>query len=607
MPRKPPALRSWLVAGVVGLGVSAAGALAQPAAPIGVSPGQPERPSSVAAACPTFSWSAVAGAAAYELAVFALPSRLGTEDARPAVDALSTEPLEPVLRQTLPAGASSFTPDLGKCLEPGRSYVWYVRAIGAEHAAPGDWSRGNLFALSAAGGPTSGDGAAGKPEKEKGGTKASLARLEANVAALQVQVAELAGELIPCTLERFAAGLCTGNHPLDLVVTVCGVFQVGGEFEGNFEVLNHNYLELGIGWGEAVVANLTRQVEFPGIPGAALLPFPISVLYGSPLPNLRLAANGAGGLELHGCLEGIEVPVGEQVDDATVLALLGRLESGAVELRDRAMEAAADRGLTPESLANFVEALRTFERDDLSSIADAGLADPLGLFDRGRSVRVLADALPVGSRFTTLMDNPSRLIPQVLPADAGEVALICQDPLAFENVGPPMAKICEVLDRDVPSLPGVNAAIDALQGFELAGVQAGQEALASLVGNVQDSVGNLQAGVDSAPADVAEAVCERLPGGCNVVCSPACEVSFNACNGGCEASYKTCTGGCNSSRTSCRNRCNVTNPRDCLRDGNCACKRSCDTTWRSCLGGCSSTRSGCRSSCAATRDGCCGG
>lgn len=86
---------------------------AQTASPVAVSPGSVAGMDSIRDGCPTFSWGAVEGARAYELVVYRLP-----------------EEAAPILRHGLPAGASSWTPPLAKCLAPGGRYAWAVRARG---------------------------------------------------------------------------------------------------------------------------------------------------------------------------------------------------------------------------------------------------------------------------------------------------------------------------------------------------------------------------------------------------------------------------------------------------------------------------------------------
>ena len=100
--------------------------------PLPVSPGGPAG-GLIEARCPTFSWALVDGATSYELVTYTIE-----EDAE--------EP-RVVLRRSLPGSASSWTPDLERCLERGIEYAWSVRALGAQGTS--EWSAANLFQVAA--------------------------------------------------------------------------------------------------------------------------------------------------------------------------------------------------------------------------------------------------------------------------------------------------------------------------------------------------------------------------------------------------------------------------------------------------------------------------
>lgn len=99
------------------------------AVPVAVSPGGEAAVAEAGSACPTFSWSAEAEAAGYELVVYAL---------EPDGEAAA----EPALTRSLPAGVSSWSASGGDCLAPGQSYAWAVRAEGGER---GEWSDARFF------------------------------------------------------------------------------------------------------------------------------------------------------------------------------------------------------------------------------------------------------------------------------------------------------------------------------------------------------------------------------------------------------------------------------------------------------------------------------
>jgi hypothetical protein len=105
----------------------------KPEAPVAVSPGNSLAPVPIDSRCPNFYWGTVAGVRAFDLAVYRLGTELG--------DA------EPVLQQRLPGSASSWTPDLARCLENGGRYAWSVRAVGDRLES--EWSDLRLFELTA--------------------------------------------------------------------------------------------------------------------------------------------------------------------------------------------------------------------------------------------------------------------------------------------------------------------------------------------------------------------------------------------------------------------------------------------------------------------------
>jgi hypothetical protein len=115
----------------------AAAAAAQPSShPRGLQPVSPGSfaAATLAAACPAFSWAGKPGAVGYELAVHRVedPSQL--------------EPA-PVMRATLPGTAATWAPPVSDCLEPGASYMWFVREVGPAGEPLGGWSDGMRFTV----------------------------------------------------------------------------------------------------------------------------------------------------------------------------------------------------------------------------------------------------------------------------------------------------------------------------------------------------------------------------------------------------------------------------------------------------------------------------
>ena len=96
-----------------------AGSAAAQQLPRPVSPGAARLGAISEARCPTFSWSGVAGARGYRLAVFRVAELPGGE---PTL----------VASARVDGDARSFTPALGQCLERGQRYAWTVAALGGD-------------------------------------------------------------------------------------------------------------------------------------------------------------------------------------------------------------------------------------------------------------------------------------------------------------------------------------------------------------------------------------------------------------------------------------------------------------------------------------------
>jgi len=114
-----------------------------------VSPGVADRFAEVAGRCPTFSWAEVSEAESYELVVYRVPAL----EAEYGPTLIEFSDSKEVLFEKLPRGATGWTPERGRCLEPGASFAWFVRGIRRDDdegpAADGEWSTARYFAISA--------------------------------------------------------------------------------------------------------------------------------------------------------------------------------------------------------------------------------------------------------------------------------------------------------------------------------------------------------------------------------------------------------------------------------------------------------------------------
>ena len=129
------------------IAITAAPSFAQ--IPEGVSPGAVDRIDAVESRCPSFYWVGVSGAQAYELVVYRLPDESQITDAKET----GLSPSDEVLYSRVPGGATAWQPRLADGLDPGGSYVWFVRSVFREEAdeviEAGDWSAARFFSVPA--------------------------------------------------------------------------------------------------------------------------------------------------------------------------------------------------------------------------------------------------------------------------------------------------------------------------------------------------------------------------------------------------------------------------------------------------------------------------
>lgn len=112
----------------------AAGVSLAAGGPEPVSPGHPQWMQTAAGPCPTFSWTSSGTATGYELVIYEVEPR--------------SDDLVERLRHRVPAGATSWSPSLDRCLERGGRYAWALRANGAKDSST--WSMPSLFEIAAA-------------------------------------------------------------------------------------------------------------------------------------------------------------------------------------------------------------------------------------------------------------------------------------------------------------------------------------------------------------------------------------------------------------------------------------------------------------------------
>jgi len=300
-------------------------------------------------------------------------------------------------------------------------------------------------------------------KEEVGFCNEQLAGLQTDIHGLRNEVAVLGQDIRPCTPERFLADECGDDqHPFNLVVTLCGNLGAEATVSGSFAIENHNSLEFGVGWPEVVHVNLDRQVQFPGIPGLGLL-YPPGVWLGAPLPDVEAGASGRGGVEVSGCIEGVSIPIGQEIPRERVVALIEELDRGARDLQSSIIHSLTARNLTPQRVASAVDAVEAFQENRFVP-SELGMTDPLQIFQTG-PLREVAAALPIGSRMQTLLDDPSELIPDFgsdLIGSLDDMQGLCgldlsDRPTVDRAIGP----ICDLLDR-TPTFERFAASIELI-------------------------------------------------------------------------------------------------------------------------------------------------
>ncbi len=107
--------------------------------PVAVSPASELGIAKVREICPTFSWTAVTGAAAYRVEVFPALENAGVPHSEMTAISL------PVLIKEIRGAATSWTPGTEEGLSNGSRYTWYVQAIDTQGA--GNWSKGSDFSV----------------------------------------------------------------------------------------------------------------------------------------------------------------------------------------------------------------------------------------------------------------------------------------------------------------------------------------------------------------------------------------------------------------------------------------------------------------------------
>lgn len=295
-----------------------------------------------------------------------------------------------------------------------------------------------------------------------------LEQNQGEIAQIRSQVETLDANVTPCTLQRFRDGMCgTDNHPLDLLVSVCGGVGTNAGLALKYAFTSNLDVQVGVGWKDAPDVHIVENAQIP-----AILTFgPVPVV----LPSELAAQVDAGvSLGLDGCLAPIRVPIGKQLAEPTVLAILENLEAQAqpiadslVAQLDKGSGGGAGGGGAAIGLARLGNALTAAD-----GLRDQEIMDdnPMAAFGRG-PIGDLADSLPIGERLASILDDPEQL---ALPgfgggegAGAGGGTLVpsgiagdvCSGPLSG-RLGP----LCTFLETRIP---GVDRVLDLVPAIEI--------------------------------------------------------------------------------------------------------------------------------------------
>ena len=366
-------------------------------------------------------------------------------------------------------------------------------------------------------------------DHDKGGIPAVLAKLErierrleqnaAEVDELRTEVRTLDANLTPCTLERFQAGLCgPDNHPLDLLVSVCAGVGAGTGLILRYAFSSSTEVQAGIGWKLAPDVHIVTNAQIPGIVPVGVPPALIPVVLPSELSG---QVNAVAQLGLDGCLAPIRLPIGKQIAEPVVQAILANLETHAQPVIDRlvdhlnaggAMTAAASVEPGPGmGLAQVSNALAAAD-----VLRDEAIVDDNAMASFGRgALGGLAGVLPVGERMQSILEDPEQLaLPGLvgpgggsgvttaaLASPEGVFAQMC----AGDNPIPrPIAPVCNFISERIP---GVERVLDLVPMIELI-----PDVVNEVVDGVRELVAPLLSNVGEAASSTLQRFCNSAVG-----------------------------------------------------------------------------------------------
>jgi len=294
-----------------------------------------------------------------------------------------------------------------------------------------------------------------------------LTTLEGVNQSQAAQLTLLEEELVPCTPERYRAGLCgIGETPFDLAITLCASAGGDAKIEGKFAFDSKTSVQGGAGWKEVLDVDATVEAGIPGV----IFPFGPTVPIPLVLPS-ELAIGGGvhAGTDLGGCIEVGKIPIGLFVPRARILAMLDKIEQSQSQLVTllvdtfdppsqgiQTFNSQTASPLDPSALVTSIQAARSFSDRDFES------DDPFDVvFDP--DLKAFGEALPLGGRLQRLLDDPGMMVPDIDPFNPQ----VCERLQNAPTIGPKVANICGFFQNDLPSFQVVSDAfglIDEMHG-----------------------------------------------------------------------------------------------------------------------------------------------
>jgi len=299
---------------------------------------------------------------------------------------------------------------------------------------------------------------------------AQIENNQKQIEALQADVSKLESNAVPCTLDRFINDECGDyNQPFDLSITLCGNTAANAGVAADFQINNTNEFHLGVGFAEVLDVALVRNIEFPGIPGAALAG---AAVYGLPFPNLQAGVDASAGIGLEGCIT-IPIPI-KDIPREEVISLMRRWQLQGTSLQQNMMTAHRRLDLEPNRINSGLEGLEIVQSRSLSESLDSGLNDPIKLFSRGTSHGKLIEVLPIGDKIQEVLDTPELLVEslsQDIPrANLANAIQTCADfdaPDAPELLRNATKNMCKPLN-ELPDFERINRALQKIDSLPTA-------------------------------------------------------------------------------------------------------------------------------------------